>query len=239
MGDVANEMLRNLHDDLAGADVVEEKYLDEPLPDDPMKTTLGKYGIKTQLTKRYLKDPDGFQLFDDKGNPRYVLERKVLSAPPDWYNKAVALLSGYGDCFFDGCEEILAAFNAEKFKGGKECKSCELGALIRKYLDKVYEKLSPAELNRVELKTTPPAIVKNEDTLEVHRVERKEAPNARVLGDIPEDLMERLRKIKENNSLILKNFDGHQDQQDVTGAIEVSGPDGESQRGAEASGEEL
>ena len=237
-----SEITSHIADDMDRADALEQAYVNQILEPDDQEITLSKYGIKTERKIHYIKDFNGHQLFDERGNPKFVVERKVLSPPPAWYNKGLSLLNDNGPCFFEGCEEIKAAFDAEKkrlMKGKKTCSACEVAPLIRKYLDRIYDKLSVSERNQLPMQTTPPAIVVNHETHEEHFVARQEAPGKKVLGNVPEDLMERLNKIREKKKLIL-NTQAHGTTTTIpAGTLPIPGPDGSGPAGDQGQGEEL
>ena len=58
----------------------------------------------------------------------------VIDSIPAEEQQNYAFFSEGAPCFFTGCEELKANYEADKAKLGNDCPSCEKGALIRKYL---------------------------------------------------------------------------------------------------------
>jgi hypothetical protein len=59
----------------------------------------------------------------------------ILTKIPPLEQKLLTFFTDSAPCWFDGCEELRAQYNAElEARGGETCPGCKKGAIIRKYM---------------------------------------------------------------------------------------------------------
>lgn len=165
---------------------------------------LEELGIQGKTTVIPMTDADGNPMFDKQGNPmfRQVFEANFI---PDWYQRGISVLEERIPCWFDGCEKIIEEYKGElekaKLKGG--CSACKKGQLQRSFLRKIRDSLTPAEINKVAQPTSPPMILKNLDTNEVKKIERKPVAYATIKRIVPDELKSRFTKPVEERKLFI------------------------------------
>lgn len=192
----------------------------------PVNKELEALGIQGKTTIIPMKDEDGNPMFDKQGKQMY---RQVFEAShiPDWYQRAISVFEGRQPCWFEGCQKIVDAYNDElaaaKKSGG--CSACKKGGIQRKYLREIQAALPASELHRVAQPTSPPMVVKNHDTKEVKKIERKPVPYATIKRIIPDELKSLFTKTPEERKLFV---DANATTNNPTRPAQVSGSASES-----------
>lgn len=198
------------------------KQRNNPAIVNPAHKELEELGIQGKTTVTQMKDADGNPMFDKQGNPMY---RQVFEAQfiPDWYQRGTSVLEGRIPCWFNGCQQIVDEYKAEleKAKSAGGCSMCKKGQLQRTYLRKIRDSLSPAEINKVAQPTSPPMILKNLDTNEVKKIERKPVAYATIKRIVPDELKSRFTKHVEERKLFV---DANATSNIVTRSTEVPRP---------------
>lgn len=183
---------------------------------------LKKLGIQGVTTVEQVKDANGNPVYDKNGNP---VTRTVFTAThtPAYYMKAIPILNGVEPCYFEGCEEIVAAYNKElAAEGGPACTHCKKGQLLRKYLLEIRNALPPEEVNKIAQPSIPPRIVKNMRTGETKVFERKTVPYATIRRVVPDYLKKAFTSEETERKLFMTTY-GENGQ--ITGITELPGPD--------------
>lgn len=189
----------------------------------PVNKELEALGIRGKTTIIPIKDKQGNPVFDKRGNQMY---KSVFEAThiPDWYQRGIAVLEGRQPCWFEGCQKVVDAYNKE-LGGRKGCSACQKGGIQRKYMFELKAMLSPEELNKVAQPTAPPMVVKNMDTKEVKKIERKPVPYATIRRVIPDHMKALFTKTPEERKLFV---DFNARPNNLTRTTQVSGPQSES-----------
>ena len=189
----------------------------------PVNKELEALGIRGKTTIIPMKDEHGNPVFDKQGNQMYksVFEATYI---PDWYQRGIAALEGRQPCWFEGCQKIVDAYNNE-INNIKGCSACQKGGIQRKYMFELKAMLPPEEINKVAQPTSPPMIVKNLDTKEVKKIERKPVPYATIRRVIPDHMKALFTKTPEERKLFV---DANARPNNPPRITQVSGPQSES-----------
>lgn len=182
-------------------------------------------GIQGNVTTEQVKDANGNPVFDKQGNP---VVRNIFTATstPEYYMKAIPILNKQAPCYFEGCEQIVNAYQEELTQaGGAACTECKKGKIIRKYLMQFRNALPPEEANKVMQPSIPPRVVKNVTTGEVKKMERKAIPYATIRRTIPASLKKAFTSNETERKLFVTTYD---QQGKPTGLAELPRPTGGS-----------
>lgn len=207
------------------ANLVEKKQKTkmDALMNTSIEKELASFGIEGTTTYVPMKDKNGNPVYGKDGKPVYA-RQFTPTKTPKWFVNTLPVLEGTAPCYFEGCEEIREAYQAE-LNSIKGCAPCQKGGLIRKYMKQIQAKLPPGEFNKVAQPTTPPAIITNKSTNEVTRVPRKEIPYATIKRNVPASLKEAFTNHEKQRKLIVHTSDA---ESEITRIVELPGPDGTS-----------
>lgn len=187
---------------------------------------LAKLGIRGTTRVSFRKDDQGNIIRDKNGNP-VTISQFTPTEVPAWFTKAIMILSGHEECYFEGCNEIVDAYKQELATlearpGG--CRECDRSRLKRTYAQKFRNALPPNEANKLSRPIIPPHRVINMETNTITVEPKKPAPFKAIRREVPKELQEAFTRRATESKLIINGQEVEFHGENLSGQPQLPGP---------------